>query len=180
MLCEKAVFQEQLEQDVAKQRSTYQHVKSDKKQEKWKQKSEALRRRLAVRETSNWCGRKTLFGVPDNERTRDLINVAADVMEQRHGSAENVFIDCSQDVDRQPWGPLRSITTSTEIYSTTLDRMLVPREHFLLLGFASEISLQHCSARAARDLAGESMSPACIALIQVAVIMTLFKDSLKD
>ena len=76
------------------------------------------------------------------ERSRDMLRLAWAFLHKRQEAggapAESHLVDTSQCISRRPWGPkVRSLTTSSQIFSYKAQRMLTADEHFLILGSAA-------------------------------------------
>ena len=79
-------------------------------------------------------------GMPHNERVLCLLDLAMKAEFAKEGRVVkglDVYVDYSQDILRRPWsrGYVRSLTTSSCLYNSFLDRRVEAREHFALLGF---------------------------------------------
>ena len=144
----------------------------------WKAHSAKLRETMLLESSlpgaAGWVshvGAAHLRGVSLSERLADLLNVS---IETTHGSSqpeevEDLIVDMSQDIKRRPWsvGYCRSLTTSSDLYTAKRGRVVIPLEHFRLLGFPP-ISLTHLSFAKQRDLSGEAMSP-----VQMGIVLSV-------
>ena len=105
-------------------------------------------------------------------REQDLISIAW-ASETSNGTNPlnvDVFVDISQSVSRKPWAdvkkkPLPTITTSTVLYWVNGRRLLLPVEHFLLLGWPRPPQARDLSQAQLKDLSGEAMPLPCIAVV---------------
>ena len=85
--------------------------------------------------------------------------------------AEGLYADHSQNSFRSAAGKgIRTITTKTELYSFTLDRQILAREHFGML-MQGQMNFAGMSNFALRDLAGHGLSSPNAALIQAALLL---------
>ena len=140
------------------------------RRELWKRNSLRTRKSLGLSDlgSNGWLSGKTLAGLSSAERVHDLVNVAVESTVKGIGDEPmpDLIVDVSQDVGRRPWtvDACRSLTTSSELLSVARRRVVVPREHFLLLGFP-QVDLQGLSWACQRDLAGEAMSPAAVGFV---------------
>ena len=115
-----------------------------------------------------WSERKMLLGVSRSDRVLSLVNCAMQREVMASGEAvlqaaqPDVYIDVSQDICRTPWtrSTVRSLTTSSCLYSSKADRQLLAKEHLRLVGFVS-VPPNYTEAEY-RDLAGECMAPPVI------------------
>ncbi len=138
-----------------------------------------------------WRGTPTapvLRGVPSTKRARELLNVAflkaceseqvctaeaAWWPEPRRKVARSLFVDVSQAVTRSPWAKhaLKTVTTTTELYSFERDTMVEPEELLRLHG--RPVPLGHsCEARELRDLLGNCMAVQTLATVMRALFLS--------
>ena len=139
---------------------------------------------------ASWCSTMRLSGVPDSERVHKLLDLALkteqlkEPPQRRHVVQEELFADYSQCVSRSPWSRnvLRSLTTSTTLYSYALQRAISPSEHFALLGFPQLTAqvLASVTPSQLRDLSGEAMSPAVMGGLLAAVLVAFNPPGLKE
>ena len=124
---------------------------------------------------------KQMRGLSRTERVQDLIHLSFDWAQSKGEDIDDIYVDCSQDVGHKPWtkGSVRSLTTSSEIYSSRLDRAILASEHFRLLGFGP-VCLMNLSHRQVRDLSGEAMSPPCVGLCLMSILEVLFQNELQS
>ncbi len=118
---------------------------------------------------------------PGNCREFDLVNIAYASLRgqgEDEGQVLKSWVDISQSVARKPWGALRTFTTSSQIYSFKEDRLLVPEEHFRLLGFGENLVCGNLGPDELRKLAGEAMCVPCIALLVWSVLLAASFDGL--
>ena len=111
-----------------------------------------------------------------------MIDIVESLSARPDNQGARFYIDVSQDVQRRPWtlNWLRSLTTSTELFAMAEDRLLIPEEHYRLLGYPPDINLDNLSKLAKKDLAGEAMSPASVGLILLCALNALFPPSSTD
>ena len=154
---------------------------------KWEKTHQALKGRHGLREgqigwvEENMEDIRGLTGKPD--RVLDLINVvwckAKEALEGHSDAdvAERCYVDVSQQVQRRPFTlqpVLRSLTTSSEVFSYKHKRMLLPEEHLLAMGFIAP-KIQNLTNAAVKDLSGERMALPTTAACVLAVILS-FSD----
>ena len=113
---------------------------------------------------------------------RDLsaVNVAWVIEEALHGGSEesrlDLMIDLSQCPSRTNWSRknVRSLTTSSCLFSYRLGRTLRAAEHFSLIGIpVSQQTLSQWPPRILRDLSGEAFSGPCASLCMMAALLSL-------
>ena len=161
-----------------------------KQNSKWNQsmKRVCAKEGINLDDVEQWWQRNapSTRGLRCTARVEGLIDVAIALSKGRrsedrmpsmahdHRDQQELFIDISQDVDRRPWSSpgLRSVTTSSEFFSLRHKRLLLPIEHYQLLGFAPLRNPQDSkvSATQHRDLSGEAMSPPVVALAILGVL----------
>ena len=88
----------------------------------------------------------------------------------RRAILQNTILDLSQSHDRRPFsgetGPVRTLTTSSLLYSFRENRILRPLEHLCLQGYPRSVSVpESFSDRDTRVLAGEAMSLPSLGLV---------------
>ena len=110
--------------------------------------------------------------LPHSSRTEDLIQLSEDFLAAKHPDIckSLLYTDVSQSASRKPWTTraVRSITTSSSIYSHGESRILHPPELMQLLGFPSQIT--SLGAHAQADLLGECMSVPSVTLAMLCLI----------
>ena len=133
----------------------------------------------------SWVHGKDLKGVaPDATRVHDLIDLAMQYVVKKAGNDEDpdkirerVLIDVSQCGGRLPWtstGCLRSLTTSSEIFTGARNRMVVLPELWSAMGFTCpKPCLAKLSAASQHSLLGEAMSVPSIALVLTSLVVNL-------
>ena len=94
----------------------------------------------------------------------------------RHSEAfsENtpLILDLSQNVNRMPWSlGIRSVTTSSCLFSFALGRVLKAEEHWAALGFPAMAG--QLSERAQKHLVGEAMAPPVIGALAYTLLHSL-------
>ena len=137
------------------------------KKGEWCNKHQLYKEENGIETVEPWCAGKILHGLPpDSQRVIDLLNVVwthvkmTNTEETMSTLAQDMFIDTSQCISRRAWttkGKLSSLNTSSCIFSFGLQRVLLPEEYFLLLGF-QQPETAGISATAMRSLSGEAMS----------------------
>ena len=87
--------------------------------------------------------------------------------------------DLSQDAGRKAHAPMiRSMCVNSFFYDFASDRALSPAEHLNVLGWPhGVVDNTGLSPASVRELAGESMSPPCIAAVLVGLCIALFPDA---
>jgi len=111
---------------------------------KWKAKSALMRDKYEIPTGSQpWSGGgAALRGVPENQRCRDVLDVAwacrlakSSRFATRQELAQNFWADASQRVSRAPWGTgLRCLTQNSLVYSFERDTILSGFDHMRLQG----------------------------------------------
>ena len=140
-------------------------------------------------EQRRWTAESSCRGLPCSARARDLVDLCAQIWEKRQRSLGSSDPDClkkcvyivdiSQDGSREPCAErCRSLVSNSSLFCYSRDRLLVPKEHLLLLGWPQCVRVQHLSPTAQRDLAGESMSPPCVGLAALSACLGLEDRSL--
>ena len=108
-------------------------------------------------------------------RCEDLIELAEEFLAVKHTEADGsqLFTDVSQSAARKPWSlnTIRSVTTSSAIYSHAAKRLVVPPELFHLLGYP-RLQMSSLSSNAQADLLGECMSVPCVTLGLYSLILS--------
>ena len=145
---------------------------------KWRTNSKAVRRNSGIAE-GTMPPNKQLRGLSRTDRILDLVQLAFDWCKHSNGDIDELFVDCSQDVGHRPWtvSSVRSLTTSSEIYASGIDRVILAGEHMRLLGFG-RVNVDSFSSRQLRELSGEAMSPPCVALCLLSIFQVLLEDEL--
>ena len=158
----------------------------------WKMQSARWREELEVTPdyhpyTSNMdfsrSGLPCKCGGRPTKRILDLIDCAAMSVakkaKKRLGDCkqelDRTILDVSQSHGRRPFntGDVRTLTTSSKLFSFGQRRTLVEKEHFLLMGFDDQLVLPKAiSASNLRALAGEGMALPCLATVVIAVLLT--------
>ena len=120
--------------------------------------------------------------LPSSARVVDVLDLAwavtakkyAHIPEQERDSG--LYVDVSQSGSRLPWslGSVRSITTSSSIYSFKERRLLVAPEVLALLGFPCQrMNLDWLHPAKLQDLAGEAMALPAIGLCGLCLAKSL-------
>ena len=125
-------------------------------------------------------------GIPLDEklpkRCDDLVLLAEQVATvgmaprtpERAAAVNRLYIDISQCGARRPWSrhDIRSITTSSEIWMHSHARTMIMPELFKALGFESA-NLTGLSKLEAKSLIGECMSPACVTMVVMSLVIAM-------
>ena len=171
--------------------------RSDTSSTRWQSTHRALRQQKGITEQFlDWTKHKKVSGVPRTARYLDVINyashcyqlqllqdkaredpaVAGDVRALGDAWKHCPYVcDYTQSADRSPWtaGHVRSICANSSFYHFGMDRVLLPKEHLMLLGWSSSTDVSGLSQSAIRDLAGESMACPCVCAVMAAVALSL-------
>ena len=121
---------------------------------------------------TSWTSNKVLRGVGQSARVLDVLDLGMEVTKAKHPTASEEYLekelwaDVSQCGSRMPYALscLRGLTTSSQFFSYRHRRALVPVEVLRLLGFPNP-NIEELSPSQVRDLAGEAMPLAPVALI---------------
>ena len=70
--------------------------------------------------------------------------------------AAGFYLDFEQNPERNPWGSLRTCTTSTRVYSYEHDRVLSPLDNLWLLGYPRSVSVDGLKLGELHKLAGSA------------------------
>eukprot|EP00971_Amphidinium_carterae_P339074 6476680-Amphidinium_carterae.4 len=134
-------------------------------------------------ETTSWTQMnahnvRSLVG--KKERVMDLLDIGYLIAKKNAPDAsdedlcKDLFCDISQSADRRPFsqGELRTLTTSSELFSYGQARLLLPCEHLLALGF-DKLELKNISATAVKSMAGGAFALPTMAMALSSVVMSL-------
>ena len=87
------------------------------------------------------------------------------------------LLDVSQCISRKNHcNHFRAMCSGSAYFAFDLDRMITPMEHLLVLGWPRRTlasRIKDLSPGCVRDLAGESMSPACIGAVMTALCLSV-------
>ena len=133
---------------------------------------------------------RELRGVPPVQRMRECLDIGYSRWHKKMSSVEsaapdrhglypcNMVIDLSQDAARKAHAAsIRSMCANSTFYAYGPDRLLLPQEHLAVLGWPPHTTDGlNMSSSSIRDLAGESMCPAAIAVVLTAVCFGLMAD----
>jgi hypothetical protein len=151
----------------------------------WVKKSQAIRGRLGMEAADRpWTSKASMTGISRSARVMDLLDICYVANTQGKSIMkasellEVLLCDISQDVARNPWttsGVMSTFTTTCELYSFKLDRLLVESEKFAVLGFPRSVALGFDGATtgALRDLAGDCMSVPSVTTVAYALVLAL-------
>ena len=133
-----------------------------------------------------WTSQKQLHMVPCNERVLDLIDSVYGLHHKSLNLSESakasqlvqpcsLIVDITQSLARKVFSTsVRSMCSHSQYYSYELDRLLLPVEHYALLGWKlSDIEVGFLTGAQQRDLAGESMAVPCVGLACAALALSL-------
>ena len=128
----------------------------------WRKKHQDMRQQLGM----SSCLQST--------RAADLILTA----EAAVADTTELFTDLSQCASRRPWSRgIRSVNTSSCVYSHEAKRTLHPIEVMRALGFPKSTSIQGLSTAALQDLIGESMSLPAVVTAVLALLVACKKQT---
>eukprot|EP00971_Amphidinium_carterae_P342084 6481258-Amphidinium_carterae.1 len=141
--------------------------------EAWLKSHEKLRSKLQSGSSVLWCDTHELHGLPSTARVVDALNLTASLFknENKDAGQEQVLIDFTQDMSRKPFqaGAFRTITRTTEFYSFSRDRVVLPAEHLCVLGWCN-VKLEELSPGEVKDLAGDGMALPVIGLVVLSML----------
>ena len=135
----------------------------------------------------SWSKEKKLTGLAKVPRVVEAVDIAylryhaAEVAAGRANRSDSKllacpwFLDTTQCISRKAHcDHIRGMCSSSVFYSFALDRILTPKEHLLALGWGEgALNLTPVTQAQVRELAGESMSVPCIALLLHCVALQL-------
>ncbi len=169
---------------------TYEDSQKSQEFRKWKVHSSTVRAGLSVDPSfSPWTTREgtKLLGVPRNcPRVLDLIDIAYTAALRRNikrpikdrlfvdALIADLYVDLSQACQRKPWsdgGGLKTLTTSSIIYSFRLDLIIDSKALFKLHGFPDDLRLFSLSESSRRSLLGETWSLPCAGIAFYAFVL---------
>lgn len=154
---------------------------------KWFQESGTIREKLKVSQKfSPWTSRGSFRGegLPKTKRVLDLVDIVAIQKLEKEKTWENTkralqdcYLDVSQSHSRRVTtlenGITPTATTSTDLYSYGMDRMVTPFEVFLLHGQNEDVLIpSNMSYNDLRRLSGEGMAVYSIASVIWSVFLT--------
>ena len=121
--------------------------------------------------------------LPDRER--DILDMAhalalknAPPGTREKEALDGVICDISQCGSRRPWtltGKMRTITSSSCLWSFRKARLLTPTEHLVIMGFGAAAAKASpiLSDGALQDLAGEAMAVQCVGACLLCLLTAL-------
>ena len=130
--------------------------------------------------TKLWCDQVDPSSIGRlSARCKDLINIAwfrstKDLTNPVHITAvrDCLLVDISQDISRRPWSNrLGTFTTSAQIYSFRLGRVLLEEEKFYFLGFPRNTKFSSLSMHALRDLSGDAMALPSVTMVIYSLLL---------
>ena len=155
----------------------------------WVDKHKSTKRALGIESAAKWSE------LPSNSLAPILAYLPArerDILDMAHALAlrsvapgtresealDGVIVDISQCGSRRPWtltGKMRTLTSSSCLWSFRKGRLLSPVEHLLVMGFgaAAGKGATRLSDGAVQDLAGEAMSVQCIGACLLCLLTAL-------
>ncbi|CAE7293874.1 unnamed protein product, partial [Symbiodinium sp. CCMP2456] len=157
---------------------------------KWRLQEQEIRETLPLQRQSArpWSEGARLQGIAITDRIKALVDVAflktEDMLKQRkepharQDVARSLFADLSQNIVRMPWGRYRTLTTSTQLYSFERDRLLVPEELLVILGFPrtyAESARHHMKNRDITDLVGMAMAVPSVTVVCCSALMAALR-----
>eukprot|EP00971_Amphidinium_carterae_P269387 5344227-Amphidinium_carterae.3 len=149
-------------------------TKDEENGQKWRNKHAKMKPQAASRE-STFSELNLVRGISPTPRYIDAIDVCW-AINSKHPDASQLVLDVSQDLERRPWSMevIPTLTKSSDVFAFAVGRTLAPEEHLRALGFdLSKLQLAGLSAGQICDLAGDSMSVGCVAVVQLAAIGAL-------
>ena len=131
-----------------------------------------------------WALRAGTRGVPQSSKQHDLVNCAfaTQVMTVRktdkHATIEecvkDFYVDVNPSIYFKPWGHMKGMQTGSSYYSFEFARMLVPQEHFKMLGWPLEkLKLERLSRAEINDLTGNGQCLLQTAAVLYALFLTV-------
>ena len=152
--------------------------------EKWQQQAAALRESLppTLKDQRPWSPNARMQGLSALPRQQELLDLAyletkswlqKQGMDDSHQRVvKSLVADVSQNIGRKPWGPMRTHTTSSMIYSFERDRLVIPAEGLRLLGFPNVARMvQGLSSADTVELVGQAMAVPSVTLAAAALIV---------
>jgi hypothetical protein len=99
--------------------------------------------------------------------------VAATDHSIRRKIAEQLWVDLSQGIDREPWkrGPMPTCTTSSELYKFDEDQVVEPEEVLAIYGRQLPRGANGISRQDLQDLVGNSMAVQPLAAVLAAIVI---------
>ena len=83
-------------------------------------------------------------------------------------ACHDYFANVSQGVQGRPWGPARTLTTKSEIFSYEYDGVLSGYAHMKAQGWPDQVCLEDFTEAEKYALAGAGMSAPCVAMVLAA------------
>jgi hypothetical protein len=172
----------QLEKLFSQERAASHDVRRGRE---WVKKSKTIREKLGMEARDRpWTSKASMSGVSRSDRVMDLLDICYVTNTQGKGIMkgsevlEVLLCDISQDVGRTPWttsGVMSTFTTTCELYSFQLDRLLVESEKFAVLGFPRSVALgfDGATTSALRDIAGDCMSVPSVTTVAYALVLAV-------
>eukprot|EP00971_Amphidinium_carterae_P006078 119700-Amphidinium_carterae.1 len=140
---------------------------------KWAAAHKRFRLEKKIGGCQPWSDAKRPMRGAKTARAKDAINICAALRPEAFNPASSLILDLSQNAHRSPWSiGVRSITTSSDLFSFDLGRTLTGSEHFKLLGFP-DVQLGKLSQRQMKHLVGEAMSPPAVGSVLLALLLSL-------
>lgn len=129
-----------------------------------------------------WSDTASFAGMSVKPRTKDLIDIACFACtkgvvdeSERKRIKQRLMVDISQGISRRPWSMNTcTFTTSAELYSFDLDRLITEKEKFIMLGFPrSTTCFDGVSVSALRDLCGDAMAIPSVTMVMYSALLVL-------
>ena len=159
------------------------HGKAPAADTKWSQQAVSLRQQLPwdLRNLKPWSKKARMQGLNKSARQCEMLDLAYLHVQAAREEAglgvttkeiiSDLFVDTSQALVRKPWGFLRTLTTSSAIYSFERDRLLLPHECLRMLGF-SDFSFTDCLSNSElSDAVGCAMALPSVALPALSLLL---------
>eukprot|EP00971_Amphidinium_carterae_P331555 6465197-Amphidinium_carterae.1 len=171
--------------EASKKRKMEKDENDGAKGQKWKKQHECFREAGGMAmSAAMWTQANPGIADPTS-RVGDLMNIAWEVAKRNNTEmdemtlAKRLYLDTSQAVARQPWTTtacLRTLTTSSRIFSFHRKRHLLAEEHLRALGFPPHVCEKvaaELSPAQMMDLAAEAMAVPCVTLFSLAILTCL-------
>lgn len=154
---------------------------------KWLQQARSLRNQLPehCRDRRPWSPHALLQGLGSTDRVRELCDLAFLCTEETLRQAgedcshanviRGLSCDVSQNVQRKPWGTLRTLTTNSCVYVFELDRVLLPEEGLRLLGFPTLPMMKHITPGEMHEFMGQAMALPAVAQASLCLLLGAYE-----
>eukprot|EP00971_Amphidinium_carterae_P305104 6062668-Amphidinium_carterae.3 len=156
---------------------------TEKPDPKWRKIHATVRTDEGLSDQVSWTqqnAHKIRGLVGKKERVLDLLDIGYLIAKKNMPDAndadvaKDLYCDISQSAERRPFsqGELRTLTTSSELFSYGQARLLLPCEHLLALGFG-KVDLRNISGSAQKSLAGGAFALPTMAMALSSVVTSL-------